>query len=206
MEHFATEEQQVEAIKKFWKDNGAAIVIGAVLGLGGLWGWRYYSDAQRTAKEQASADYQVAVESIEADGNAGKLDSFLGKTESSGYATIGGLVAAQQAVSNNDYDTAVKALTAVKDQAADAHLATIASLRLARIQLEQGNGDAALSTLKAVNDSAFDGNVKEIEGDVYVAQEKYDAARMAYTEALEAASGNVLLEMKLDNLPVLASE
>ena len=43
MEQFATEEQQVEAIKRFWKEHGTAIIVGAALGLGGLWGWRYYS-------------------------------------------------------------------------------------------------------------------------------------------------------------------
>ena len=64
MEQFATEEQQVEAIKRFWKDNGTAIIIGAVLGLGGLWGWRYYSDSQLEAKAQASVEYQQAVETL----------------------------------------------------------------------------------------------------------------------------------------------
>ena len=38
MERFETEEQQVEAIKRFWKEHGTAIIVGAALGLGGLWG------------------------------------------------------------------------------------------------------------------------------------------------------------------------
>ena len=206
MEQFATEEQQVEAIKKFWKDNGAAIIIGAVIGLGGLWGWRYYSDAQRTAKEQASAEYQTAVESIQADGNDDKLVSFIGNTESTGYATIAGLVAAQQSVSANELDAAAEALTKVKNTTSDAHLAAVASLRLARVQLEQGNADAALNTLKDITDPAFEAAVKEVKGDVLVAQEKFDDARLAYSEALEANSGNMLLEMKLDNLPVAAAK
>ena len=58
MEHYETEEQQVEAIKRFWKENGTAIIVGAVLGLGGLWGWRYYNDEQIAAKEQASAAFE----------------------------------------------------------------------------------------------------------------------------------------------------
>ncbi|AGH45899.1 TPR-like domain-containing protein [Paraglaciecola psychrophila 170] len=54
MEQYETEEQQVEAIKRFWKENGLSLVIGALLGLGGLLGWRYYNDSQIEAKEQAS--------------------------------------------------------------------------------------------------------------------------------------------------------
>ncbi len=206
MEQFATEEQQVEAIKKFWKDNGAAIIIGAVIGLGGLWGWRYYSDAQRTAKEQASAEYQTAVESIQADGNDDKLVSFVSNTESTGYAAIAGLVAAQQSVSANELSAAADLLTKVKNTTSDENLNAVASLRLARIQLEQGNADAALSTLADITDPAFEAAVKEVKGDVLVAQEKFDDARLAYSEALEDNSGNMLLEMKLDNLPVAAAK
>ena len=206
MEQFATEEQQVEAIKQFWKDNGAAIVIGAVIGLGGLWGWRHYSETQRTDKEQASAEYQAAVESIQADGNDDKLVSFIGQTDNTGYAAIGGLVAAQQSVTAADLDAAAKTLTQVKNTTSDNHLAAVAALRLARIQLEQGNTDTALGTLNDITDPAFEGAVKEVKGDVLVAQEKFDDARMAYSEALEANSGNMLLEMKLDNLPVAAAK
>ena len=36
MEIYNSEEQQVEAIKRFWKENGTAIIAGVVLGLGGL--------------------------------------------------------------------------------------------------------------------------------------------------------------------------
>ena len=206
MEQYATEEQQVEAIKKFWKDNGAAIVIGALLGLGGLWGWRHYSATERLAKEEASAEYQTAVESIQADGNADKLNAFVADTENTGYATLGGMVSAQQLVSAADYDKAIAALKKVQAETSDEHIATMAGIRLARIQLEQGNADAALATLNALNDDAFGNKINEVKGDAFVAQEKFDDARLAYTAALEKAAGNVLLEMKLDNLPVLAGQ
>ena len=41
IEGYETEEQQVEAIKKWWKANGNTLIIGAVVGLAGLWGWRF---------------------------------------------------------------------------------------------------------------------------------------------------------------------
>ena len=44
MEQFATEEQQVEAIKRFWKEHGTAIIVGAALGL--AFGPGAYSEAQ----------------------------------------------------------------------------------------------------------------------------------------------------------------
>lgn len=204
MEQFATEEQQVEAIKKFWKDNGMAIVVGALIGLGALWGWRYYSDTQRVAREEASVAYQDAVVAVEDKGQIDELTGFVNETNNAGYATIGGLVAAQQAVKSGDLEKAASLLKGVRNSAPDEHIATMSSIRLARVQLELGNTDEALATLKGLEDKAFSAKIEEVRGDIYVAQEKFNDARMAYTDALENASGNALLEMKLDNLPVLA--
>ena len=77
MEQFATEEQQVEAIKRFWKEHGTAIIVGAALGLGGLWGWRAYSEAQIETKEAASVAYQNAVETCGTEGSDAKVKAFI---------------------------------------------------------------------------------------------------------------------------------
>ncbi|MBE8157839.1 MAG: hypothetical protein HAW59_00340 [Betaproteobacteria bacterium] len=39
-----TEEQQVEQIKQWIKENGLQIIIGISLGLGSIWGWNYFKD------------------------------------------------------------------------------------------------------------------------------------------------------------------
>ena len=54
VEIYSTEEQQVDAIKQFWKDYGTSILIGAVVGLGGLYAWNYYSDVKVAQAEEAS--------------------------------------------------------------------------------------------------------------------------------------------------------
>ena len=201
MEQFATEEQQVEAIKRFWKDNGTAIIVGAVLGLGGLWGWRYYSDAQIEAKEQASAQYQSAIEQLENDG-ANSVEQFISKHPDTGYSNIAGLVLAGKMVNDNNLDGAASQLKQVMDTTSDKHLKSLAGVRLARVQIQQQQADQALSTLNAINDESFKALVAEIKGDAFVQQAKMDDARTAYTEALEADGQNQLVQMKLDNLSV----
>ncbi|WP_459782756.1 tetratricopeptide repeat protein, partial [Photobacterium sp. R1] len=47
------------------KENGKAIVLGAVLGLGGLYGWRYYQGEVQSAKEQASEAYTQTVQALD---------------------------------------------------------------------------------------------------------------------------------------------
>ncbi len=204
MEQFATEEQQVEAIKRFWKEHGTAIIVGALLGLGGLWGWRYYSESQLEAREAASQGYQQAVEQLEQSNDPAQLDAFIEAHGDTGYATIGSLVAARSAVSAGDFDAAANHLNRVVSTADDAHLRTMGAIRLARVQMEMNQFDAALSTLSDIQGDAFAAQVAEVKGDIYVHQEDFESAREAYTLALEKNANNPVLRMKLDNLAVAA--
>ena len=57
IEGYETEEQQVDAIKKWWSENGTALIVVAVIGLAGLWGWRYYGESVIAAQEQTSSEF-----------------------------------------------------------------------------------------------------------------------------------------------------
>lgn len=205
MEQFATEEQQVEAIKRFWKEHGTAIIVGALLGLGGLYGWRAYSEAQIESKEAASVAYQDAVETFGTEGSDAKVEAFIEENKESGYASIASLLAAKQAVIAGDLDSAASHLNSVVTFAENEELKALASLRLARVQIEMNQLDAALSTLSNVTNNAFSSEVSELKGDVFLKQNKFDDARLAYSSALENNANNPLLQMKLDNLSVAAA-
>ena len=64
MEQFATEEQQVEAIKRFWSEHGTSLIVRCSTGISRLFGWQYYSDSQIAAKEAASQSYQSGFGSV----------------------------------------------------------------------------------------------------------------------------------------------
>ena len=201
MQEFETEEQQIEAIKKFWKENGTAIILGAVLGLGGLWGWRTYSDSVIESKEQASIEYQKVVEELSKEGasiNPGV--EFVESTDNSGYATLAALQIAKQAVERDDLDEAGKQLKWAADNSGDDVLQSVANIRLARVLKQQKNYADALSTLDSVTQKAFSAQVNEIKGDIYQAQGNIDKARVAYSTAIEEKENNTLVQMKLDNL------
>ena len=61
MEIYSTEEQQAEAIKRFFRENGLSLALGVIVGLGGLYGWKAYNQNQITTAEQAS-DVPTSVE------------------------------------------------------------------------------------------------------------------------------------------------
>jgi len=201
MDHYATEEQQVEAIKRFCKENGLAIIVGATLGLGGLWGWRYYNETQREAQEQASIAYQQASEKLgQEDAAYAQALAFVDSHSDSSYAVLTALQLAQQAVERNDLDEALKHLNIAAEGTSVAAIASLARLRIARIQLEQQKLDEVLATLASITDAAYVGQVEEIRGDVYLAQKLFDKARAAYSLALQHNANNNVLQMKLDNI------
>ena len=86
MEVYETEEQQVEAIKSWWKENGKAVVLGAVIGLGGLYGWRYYQGEIQSAKEQASEAYTQAMNTLDSgsENAIAEVKAFIAANEPSG--------------------------------------------------------------------------------------------------------------------------
>ncbi|WP_421131991.1 YfgM family protein [Alteromonas sp. A079] len=202
MEQFATEEQQVEAIKGFWKEHGTAIIVGAALGFGGLWGWRYYSETQIENREAASVAYQEAVQSLDAENGVENVEAFIAANEDTGYASVASLIAAKQAVDAGDLDSAASHLNHVVTFAENDQLKSLAGVRLARVQIEMNQLDAALSTLGNIESDAFSAEVSELKGDVFQLQNKIDDARLAYSAALEKNANNPLLQMKVDNLAI----
>ena len=63
MNEYETEEQQVEALKRWWKENGASLIIGLVVGVSGLFGWRYYVEQDNAHAVQASDMYMHVMQS-----------------------------------------------------------------------------------------------------------------------------------------------
>lgn len=205
MEQFATEEQQVEAIKRFWKENGMAIVIGAVVGLGGLWGWRYYNETTIVSQQAASDKYQQFSQQLSEDSSVEAAKAFVNANRDSGYSQLTAMQLAQKAVTDDNLEEAAKQLAFILEQGNEGGLVSLAALRLGRVQLAQQQLDKALATLGKIEGESYVAQVEELKGDIYVAQKQFDKARVAYGSALEKAANNNLLKMKLDNLSVTSN-
>ncbi len=204
MEIYSTEEQQVDAIKQFWKDYGQSIVIGAVVGLGGLYSWNYYSDYKVAQAELASETFQTVSRSVQSDTTMLAAAESFAKDHSGqkGYQALLELIVAKAAVEAGDLAKAEQALKQVVADKTDDGLVAIATLRLARVQAEQGQIATALATLEQVSAPAFAVQRDELKGDFFVRQGDEDKAKSAYQAAID--NGGVTLspalQMKLDNL------
>ena len=207
MEVYTTEEQQVEVIKSWWKENGTSVLAGTVIGLVGLFGWRYYNELQQTNQEAASQAYNAMTAQL-AKGDDAALEqakSFISAHQGDAYAELAALQLAAAAVKAGKLNLAAEQLTQVAANG-DESIKPIAALRLARVLKDQGKADEALAQLGKINNDAFKAQVAEVRGDVLLGQGKPEEARDAYQVAADAGGlqSSAELKLKMDDLALPA--
>ncbi|MGF1784741.1 tetratricopeptide repeat protein [Photobacterium swingsii] len=201
MDVYETEEQQVEAIKSWWKENGKAVVLGAVIGLGGLYGWRFYQGEIQAGKEQASDAYTQAMTALESGNDAAVADvkAFIAGHESSQYSVLASLQLAKVQVQKGELDAAAEQLNWAIEKTSDEAILPLAQTRLARIYAEQQKFDQAMTELDKVTAESWKAKVEELRGDILLQQGDSAAAREAYVQAQQLGTSPVV-QMKLDDL------
>jgi predicted negative regulator of RcsB-dependent stress response len=201
-----TEEEQVERLKAWLKENGVSIILGIVIGVGGIGGYNYWNHVQETTAAEASAHFTSMIEAIEADNRESlrqQADTLINEFAGTDYALMAHLALARSHVDSAEYDKAELALQQVVGSAAEKPLAYIARLRLADVQIQLAQYEQALSTLTASFPEAFAARVDELRGDVYALQGKVAEAVEAYRKAQSAEPGPAnadFLRQKIDNL------
>lgn len=218
-----TEEEQIEALKRWWDENGKQVILAIVLTVGGYFGWEAYSDHVEEQAAAASLVYQQMLDNIaEATPdntlNADKqaevnqlADSLKQDYSNSQYAFYGALIKAKLAVEAADLSAAAVELQWAMDNADEAISENIARLRLARVEAAAGNLDTALQLVQGVDAGAMKSAFDEAKGDFYLQQGNSAAAYSAYEAAMMAteagnASSSQLLQLKLSQVqPVVVN-
>lgn len=204
MELYETEEQQVEALQKWWKENGTASLIGLGIGITVILGWNYWLDYKKDQNGKASAVYDQLLNDVnenkqtEVDTVASKIKTEFGSTE---YATYSVLMQAKTKVEAGDFVGAKELLQGLANQSND--FSQLAKLRLVRLYLATGEFEKGLQLIGQIdkkNVASFEGNYDELVGDLYVALDRIDEARTAYEKAIRDGYQSPLLQFKLDDL------
>ena len=207
MDVYKTEEETIESIKQWWKENGLAVALGLLIGLGGIYGVRTWIGYQQTQSEEASLVYDQLAKSLAAKQYVDVLkhgDAILNEYDGTPYATLASLAMAKAKLESDDAAGARGNLQWVIDNADDEGMRHIARVRLLRVMLDAKEYDAVLAMLAKQDKSAFSPTYDELRGDVYAAQGKPDQAREVYRLAMAglpaSSQRRELLQMKLDDL------
>jgi Uncharacterized protein conserved in bacteria len=195
-----TEDEQVEQIKKWWKENGMQIVAGVGLGLAAIWVWDAYKDYQYSQSIQARTHYLSLVSNPN---NTSAFDELKNNYTNSGYVDQSSLVMAKYAVDRKEYHKALDYLQPLFNSENE-FIAHSAKLRGAAIYLEMNNYDQALLTLETTDNNTFSGLYSHTKGDVYLAQNNIESAKKHYRLALSQLSNDSelksLIQIKLNDL------
>ena len=207
MDVYRTEEEQVEAIKKWWKENGKSIVAGIVIGITAIFGWRTWNNHVAMQAEAASKLYEemiTASRTNDSDNMRVYADRIIADYKSSTYATFATLMLAKLAAEANDFETAETHLRWVMDNNSQPELEHIARLRLANVLIASGKLDQAGNLLNISKPGEFAARYDELRGDIFVKQGKTEEARQAYqlalTNSVATEDAQSILQMKLEDL------
>lgn len=200
------DEAQVDALKKWWKENWLALAAGLGIGLGAIFGWEGWQSMQVGRAEGAAqrfGDFEQAVAREDAETANSLAGTLTREFASSPYAILAQMRLAELAAREGNLDDAHKALLWVLEQGRDDNLKAIAALRLARVEFQRGKLEEALARI-ATAPQGFESLYAELRGDLRLAQGDREAAHAAYVEALASldpsAPNRLLLQQKLDDL------
>lgn len=204
MADYHTEEQQVEELKKWWKENGKSVIAGVVLGVGGLlaWkGWSYYQENHAKAASELYAQVQHAMTQNEVKSVTEYSEVLRKDYASTPYASLAALDLAKLDSESDRLEEAAERLRWAVENSPQVTLRNIAKIRLARVQIAQKQYDQTLELLSGDMPPAYSSLIEEVRGDALRAKGDIEKARQAYTRALMGARGNAeYLKMKRDDL------
>jgi len=203
-----TEEEQVEQLKAWLKENGLSIALGIIIGVGGIGGYNYWNHVQETTAAEASNHFTKMIEALDAGDHESvqtRADTLVNEYAATDYAMMAQLALAKSHVVKGEFEQAEQALQQVVGSGGQEPLAYVARTRLAALQIQNGNVEQALGTLNAEFPDEFSARVDELRGDAYASQGELSQALAAYRNAQSAkisAADPAFLIQKIDDLGV----
>ncbi len=203
---YKTEEEQIDDLKRWIKSYGPSILIGIILAIAIIYGWRAWKDYQHNRAVDASVLYQQAIDAYQSKNNDAldkAITSLQDKNPHSPYTQYALFIQAKVAADKQDYNTADSALSWIIKHTHDDNIKSIARLRLGSVQAAQHQEEQAIDTLKEINVDAFKGLALIKIADTYLALGDTQNAKTNYEAAntLLPDAGNTMptLAMKLEN-------
>ena len=200
MEIYENENDQVEAIKRFFAENGKALGVGALVG------WRYWNNHQIESARSASLSYQTVVSSLSA-GKAEDLsaaEKFAADNKNT-YGALASMELAQQFVDQNQLEKAAAQLQQGLAATSDENLNAVITLRLARVQIQLKQADTALKTLESVKGEGWAAIVADLRGEALLSKGDKQGARSAWEAGVKSNASPALsemMQMKINNLSI----
>ncbi|MDG2135384.1 MAG: tetratricopeptide repeat protein [Luminiphilus sp.] len=197
------DEADLDAIKRWWDENGKSLVAAIIVAVLGTVGWQQYQGYQGS-QEQAASDLYATMLAIQLEeGDSAQLAAAGAtlKSEHSGstYAHFAAMLEARIAVEAEDLERAEASLRwalSVGDPHSD--IGQLIQLRLARVMAARGSEEEALAILDRGGD-AYPVAYAQAEGDIHLAAGRAEEALVAYRAGRDTSTELGEVSVVLDN-------
>ncbi len=201
------EQDQLDALKAWWKVHGRKVIAAAtalVLAVAGVQAWQAY---QRKQTREAAALFNVLRQQLASHDLKQVREvggQIMERYPRTAYAADAAMVVAQINFDSGDRASAKAQYAWLIEHARERQTRDLARLRLAVVLVDEKDYAGALKQLEEKHDAAFSGLYSDLKGDVFALQGKTAEAARAYRAALEQlpAEGSVRahVQIKLDAL------
>ena len=211
-----TEEEQIEVLKRWWKDYGTAVLTAIAVAVALYFAGTAWQEKQKTKSESSSAHYDQLIKLLNVEpgktlsdadkANAEHIANDLKEKDGKSlYAQSAAFYLAKSAVDAGNLDKAVTELQWILSSKPDVAIAQLAHERLARVYVAKAAYSEAEAQLVEEPSKAFASKYAEVHGDILKAQGNKDAAATAYKKAIETTDPQqqertMVLQMKVDEL------
>jgi predicted negative regulator of RcsB-dependent stress response len=198
-----TDEEQVEKVKAWLKENGMSIVAGVVIGLGGIFGWQFWDSYQVNRAADGAEAYDRFVQTAEqsqpgatAEALAGLNDEFA----NTAYSDFASLELARQQAESGDLESAMATLEKTRTSISDTAMQSVIDLRLARLLVSVGKFDEAGIIIDRLGSGAFAAEAASLRGQIAYMQGNREDARKALEEASALGASDEVVNYLLTEL------
>jgi predicted negative regulator of RcsB-dependent stress response len=203
-----SDDEQVEALRAWWRENGRSVIAGVVVAIVALVGWQQWNAYKQERAENASTEYAALREQLRAEQPADDVvargETIIDRYSNTPYAPLTALLLAQHHVATGELDQAAERLRWAAAEADSEPVRRVAQLRLARVLAAQKKFDDALAALEPMPGGAFASEYQEVRGDVLAAAGRQEDAIVAYRAALAdqdiIPQRRSIIQLKLNDL------
>ncbi len=216
----AAEQENIDALRRWWDEYGKTLLLTAAVAAAGYAGWVFWQNSTQSGSLAASDLYEEILDAAQlatppGDGAAAaEGDNIIALAEQlkaehgdTVYARYAALFSARQSMLRDDLAAAEENLRWVLDNpsggvfgADDEGLTLIATLRLGRVILARSEPERALTLVNSIDPRSFEPGFHELRGDIYLSLDRPEDARDSWLAARDAGSNSDGLRMKLENL------
>ena len=186
------EHEQSERVRSWLRENGVSIVMGVVLALAGIFGWRQWQDYQSSQATLANEYYAAIQRQLEADNVEAAAEQFAAMREGVGehaYLALAGMLLAPSLSEAGETGQAAEIYNSLLESGKWSALRPLIRLRLALVETALGRSESALARLQGDAPAGYEALWLETRGDVLFDLNRLDAAAEAYAAAVEQLRG-----------------